>query len=132
MTERKPSGMSFETWTERHIRGAAERGEFAGLAGAGKPLPGLGRPDDELWWVREKLARERLTLLPPTLQLRKEAQEALAAATGAATEAEARRIVEAINEKIREAIRKPLSGPPLDLAPFDVERVAQAWRERRR
>jgi hypothetical protein len=39
--------------------------------------------------------------------------------------------VTAINDKIREAIRKPLSGPPLDLAPFDVERVLADWRERR-
>ncbi|WP_424528940.1 hypothetical protein ACOZ38_04490 [Sphaerisporangium viridialbum] len=35
-----------------------------------------------------------------------------------------------INEKIREAIRTGLSGPPLNLMPFDVERVVREWRER--
>ena len=131
MTNRKPPALTFESWTDRHIRDAVERGDFEGLPGAGQPIPGLNRPYDELWWIREKLRREHLSVLPPTLALRKEAREALAEAVRAGTEAEARRIVARINAKIREAIRTPLSGPPLDLAPFDIERVVAAWRERR-
>ncbi|MER7504680.1 DUF1992 domain-containing protein [Nonomuraea pusilla] len=133
MTERKPGGMPFESWVDRQIREAMERGEFDDLPGAGKPLPGLDRPHDELWWVRQKLESEGLSMpLPPTLALRRDAEEALAEARGARTEAEARRIVEEINDRIREAIRKGLSGPPLNLVPFDVERVVAEWRDRQR
>ncbi|MEV6315495.1 hypothetical protein [Streptomyces sp. NPDC051776] len=49
----------------------------------------------------------------------------------AASESEVRRIVADINDRIREAIRTPLSGPPLNLVPFDVEHVVQEWRAQR-
>ena len=132
MTERKPPGAGFGTWVERQIRAATERGEFDNLPGAGKPIDDLDEPHDELWWVKRKLRRERLTYLPPTMALRKEAEEALAAATTAGSEAEARRIVAEINKKIVEGNRKAASGPPLNLMPFDVERVVRAWNERER
>jgi hypothetical protein len=48
-----------ETLPERLIREAIESGEFDDLPGAGKPLPGAGSPDDELWWVREWVQRHR-------------------------------------------------------------------------
>ena len=131
MTERKPPGVSFETWVERQIREATERGEFDNLPGAGKPIADLDKPHDELWWVKEKLRRENLSYLPPTIALRKEAEEALLAASRAGSEAQVRRIVADINRKILEGNRKAASGPPLNLMPFDVERVVRTWRERR-
>lgn len=123
MTERKPPGISFESWADRQIREAAERGELDNLPGAGKPLPGLDKPYDELWWVKEKMEREGLSSLPPALALRKEAEQARAEAVRAPTEARARRIVAEINERIREALRNPPPGPPLRLAPLDPEAV---------
>ncbi|GAA3794626.1 DUF1992 domain-containing protein [Sphaerisporangium flaviroseum] len=128
MTERKPPGVSFETWIDRQIREAMERGEFDDLPGTGKPIPDLDKPYDELWWVKQKLRRENVSYLPPTLALRKEAEDALAAASAAESEHEVRRIVADINETIRKAIRTGLSGPPLNLMPFDVERVVREWR----
>lgn len=130
MTERKPPGISFESWADRQIREAEARGEFADLPGAGKPLPGIDQPYDEQWWVREKMEREDLSFLPPSLALRKEAEDALRAAGRARTEAEARRVVTEINERIREAIRCPPEGPPVNLAPFDVELVVGEWRRK--
>ncbi|HZG05539.1 MAG TPA: DUF1992 domain-containing protein [Streptomyces sp.] len=131
MTERKPPGVGFETWADRQIREAAERGEFDDLPGAGRPLPDLDEPYDELWWVRKKMSREGLSCLPPALALRKEAEDALGAARRAPSEARVRRILEEVNEKIRTALRRPPPGPPLNLRPFDVERVVREWRERR-
>ena len=131
MTDRKPPGIRFETWVERQIRVATERGEFDNLPGAGKPIDDLDEPHDELWWVRRKLRRERFSYLPPTMALRKEAEEALEAAARAGSEAEVRRIVADINAKIVEGNRKAASGPPLNLMPFDVEQVVGAWHERR-
>jgi len=41
MTERKPPGVSWESWFEEQIRQAQEEGAFENLPGAGKPLPDL-------------------------------------------------------------------------------------------
>jgi hypothetical protein len=132
VSPRKSAGIRFETWIERQIREAAERGAFDDLPGSGKPLPGLGKPYDEMWWVKRKLRRENLSYLPPSLALRKEAHEALEGATRAGTEAELRERIGAINDKIRDAIRLGIRGPELNLVPFDVERIVREWRRSRR
>ncbi|WP_432140570.1 DUF1992 domain-containing protein [Streptomyces sp. bgisy084] len=129
MTERKPPGVTFESWIDRQIREATERGDFAGLPGAGKPLPHLDQPYDEMWWIKDKMSREHLSYLPPSLALRKEAEDALEAAAAAPTEAALRRILTPVNERIRAALRTPLEGPPLNLVPFDLDEVARKWRE---
>ncbi|MYS20152.1 protein of unknown function [Streptomyces sp. DvalAA-14] len=131
MTERKPPGVPFETWVDKQIREAEERGAFADLPGAGKPLPSLDTPYDELWWIKGKMQREGLSVLPPTLILRKEAEDAAAAVAAARSERQVRSILNGINEKIEAAIRRPPQGPPLNLKPFDVERAVADWREAR-
>ncbi|MFC9911032.1 DUF1992 domain-containing protein [Streptomyces sp. NPDC059862] len=132
MTERKPPGVSFESWTDKQIRDAEARGDFAHLPGAGKPLPReVEATYDEQWWIKRKLAREGLSVLPPTLALRKEAEDALLAATKAPSERAVRKIVEDINVKIRDMMFKPPPGPPLGLKPYDVEDVVRQWRKRR-
>ncbi|MEU4695652.1 DUF1992 domain-containing protein [Nonomuraea dietziae] len=119
----------FETLIDRQIREAQERGEFDNLPGAGKPLPDRNEIADELWWVKRKLAEENLSMpLPPSLALRKEVHAALAQARGATTEAEVRRILEEINERIVEGNRKAMSGPPLNLMPYDIEEFLDEWR----
>ena len=129
MTRRKPPGAGWESWIDRQVREADERGEFDDLPGAGKPIPGLDQPFDELWWVKDKLRREGLTYMPPSVALRKEANDAVEAALRANSEAEVRKIISAINEKIREANRMGIAGPPLKLVPYDVEQVVREWRE---
>jgi Domain of unknown function (DUF1992) len=131
MAQRKPTGLSWESWIDRQIREATERGEFENLAGAGKPIPDLDKPFDELWWVKRKVHSEGLTYQPPSVALRKDAHDALQAASNAGSEAEVRRILEKINARIREANSKGIAGPSLLLWPFDVERVVGEWRERR-
>ncbi|MCR3752514.1 MULTISPECIES: J-domain-containing protein [Lentzea] len=121
MTQRKPPGMGFESWIDRQIREAQERGEFDDLPSAGKPLPGAGEALEEDWWIRRKVREEEGTTgLPPSLVLRKQAETARARALAAATDEEARSIIERMNAEILDALRKPLSGPPLNLMPFDV------------
>jgi Domain of unknown function (DUF1992) len=129
MTERKPPGVSFETWADKQIRLAEERGAFADLPGRGKPLPSLNTPYDELWWIKGKMQREGLSFLPPSLVLRKEAEDALAAVAEARSEQQVRRILSAVNEKIEAAIRRPPQGPPLNLVPFDIDQAVADWRE---
>ncbi|MGZ3146705.1 DnaJ family domain-containing protein [Lentzea chajnantorensis] len=126
MTQRKPHGMDFESWIDRQIREAQERGEFDGLPSAGKPLPGAGEPLDEDWWIKRKVREEEGTAgLPPSLVLRKEAESAKERALTAPTDEDARAIIEAINARILDALRKPLSGPPLNLMPFNVEKLVR-------
>ena len=110
MTRRKPAGARWESWIDHQIREAEERGEFDDLPGAGKPIPDLDKPFDEMWWVKDKLRREGLSYMSPTVALRKEAHDALVAASRASSEAEVRKIISAINEKIREANRNAIAG----------------------
>jgi hypothetical protein len=131
MTDRKPPGLGWESWIDRQIRQATERGEFDDLPGTGEPLPDLDKPFDTTSWVKRKLEREGLTYLPPSVALQRDAREALEKATNSRSEAEVRRIIEAINEQIRTANRKGIAGPSLPLRPFDVERVVREWQRER-
>ena len=131
MTTRKPPAVSWESWIDRQIREATERGAFEDLPGAGKPIPDLDKPFDEMGWVKRKLHSEGLTYQPPSLAARKDAQGALEAASRASSEAELQQIIENINQRIREANRKGIAGPPIMLVPFNIERVVKEWREQR-
>jgi len=127
--KRRPRTMrDFETVIERQIREAEERGEFDDLPGAGKPIPGLDRPHDELWWVRQMLKREQLSFLPGHLQLRRDAEKAIEQALGAPSETAARRIIDELNEKIADHNRTATSGPGSDLAAIDVDEVMRRRR----
>jgi len=128
MTERKPAGVTWDTWIDKQIREAEARGEFDNLPGKGKPLPDIDRPRDELWWVREKLRREDIQFLPPTLQVRKDLDETREKIRQATSEAEVRRLVTEINEQIRHVNRTVVSGPPSTLMPLDIELVVERWR----
>ncbi|MFF8590331.1 DUF1992 domain-containing protein [Streptomyces sp. NPDC015220] len=130
MTERKPPGVPFESWVEKEIRDAQGRGDFDRLPGVGKPLPD-DTTYDELWWVKRKMAREGLSVLPPTLALRKEAEDALSAAYAAPSEGAVRKIIAEINTKILDMMLKPPPGPPLGLKRYDVEEVVHEWHQRR-
>ncbi|MBA2555425.1 MAG: DUF1992 domain-containing protein [Geodermatophilaceae bacterium] len=132
MTERKPVGMSVETWVDKQIREAQERGEFDNLPGAGKPIPGRGQADDEMWWLKQYMAREKLTMaLPTSLQIRKEAEDIQTRVAKERRESQVRRIVDELNDRIRREIRHATAGPPLRLGPLDVDAVVEAWREQR-
>ncbi|MFD7754230.1 DUF1992 domain-containing protein [Streptomyces sp. NPDC059757] len=131
MTERKPAGVSFESWVDKQIREAEQRGDFSQLPGFGKPLPGIDRPYDETWWIKAKMQREGVSMLPPALALRKEAEDTRAAVSEACSEAEVRRMLTAVNEKIEAAIRRPPPGPLLNMRPFDIDAVVEEWRAER-
>ncbi|MFB7256412.1 DnaJ family domain-containing protein [Streptomyces nojiriensis] len=131
MTERKPPGVSFESFVDRQIRQAAERGDFKSLPGYGKPLASLDAPYDEQWWIKDKLHREGFAVLPPALALRKEAEDAVEKVRAARSERQVRDVLTEINEKIAAALRMPPPGPPLGLTEFDVEAEVETWRRGR-
>lgn len=131
MTERKPVGMSWESFIDRQIREAAERGDFSTLPGFGKPLPDAGQPYNEMWWVQAKLQSEGLSLLPPSLALRKEVEDTRERIPSAPSEAAVRRVVAELNEKIVSVNARTFDGPPSNVFPLNVERELARWSEAR-
>ncbi|HEY5890369.1 MAG TPA: DnaJ family domain-containing protein [Acidimicrobiia bacterium] len=53
------------TWIDDVILAAQARGEFEALPGTGKPIPGAGTRDDDLWWVRSWVERNRQAATTP-------------------------------------------------------------------
>jgi hypothetical protein len=132
MTERKPVGVDFESWVDRKIREATERGDFENLPGAGKPLPGAGNPyHDENAWLRDYLRREGVSgdaVLPPSLLLRRAVERLPETVRGAASEHEVRETVAELNRRIVDWLRLP-TGPQVPIAPVDADAVVREWRE---
>ena len=129
--QRKPPGLSWESYAEQLIREAQEAGEFEHLPGMGKPIPGLDGYDDEQWWIREKLRREQISVLPPALAIRAEVARALERIWALESADAVRREVAKINEQIRQANFAAQSGPPSTQLPLEVDEVLAGWRQRR-
>ena len=130
VTDRKPPDVAWEDWIGRQIQEAMARGEFDDLPGAGKPIAGLDKPHDDMWWVKQKLRREEVSFLPPTLAIRKDVEDTLAAVGAMGSEAEVREAVQQLNARIRSVNRSATSGPPSTTMPLDVEAVVAGWRSR--
>ena len=128
MTERKPPGTSWETWIDVQVRVAREQGAFDNLPGAGKPLPNLDQEYDPLWWVKQLIQREQVSILPPSLELLRKVEKELAAIEKLDDEATVRRRVAALNVEIAKVNATVLEGPPTRLGTLDVDRVVARWR----
>ncbi|GAA2091997.1 DUF1992 domain-containing protein [Microlunatus panaciterrae] len=122
----------FESWIDRQIREAQERGEFDNLPGSGKPIKGLdGRPDEN-WWVKGLMEREKISApLPGSLLLRKEVANLQEALAEERSEDTVRAIIENLNSRIRESRIRGIDGPNIFIKTVDVEQAVQTWREGR-
>ena len=123
----------YESPVDRAIREATERGEFDNLPGAGKPLPDRGH--DESWWLRRYLESgdgPNGGFLPPSLLLRREAEDIAERAARLRTEQAVRDLVADLNRRISNEIRMPTWGPPLAMRQLDVDTVLERWRADRR
>ena len=132
MTERKPPGMSFETWVDSQISRGIARGDFDDLPGAGKPLP--PRDDSMVEWVIAKARQENLdvfSMLPPGLALRKEKEDLPRRAAALPSEAAVRALVEDFNDRVRLFWRRPQERPVVVVGLTDVEALVEGWRRTR-
>src|SRR5580658_11197051 len=98
--ERKPPSESWESFTDRKIREAQAEGHFDALPGFGKPIPDLDGPDDENWWIKNKLRQEGLVILPPILEARRDIERTLEAVQSMHSEHQVRRALQSLNERI--------------------------------
>jgi hypothetical protein len=131
MTERKPHGVDFETFVERQIRQAMERGEFDNLPGAGKPIPHLDKVGDEQWWITQKMRREGVSTeaaLPTPLRLRAEIHKLTETVRPLRTERAVRDVVAELNRRIMDWLRAPIGGPQVTVVPVDADEVVRRWR----
>jgi hypothetical protein len=132
MTERKPSGTSWESWIDGQIRVARERGAFDNLPGAGKPLPYLDQEYDPDWWVKQLVQREQISiLLPPSLELLRKVERELATIDTLQDEATVRSRVAALNVEIAKVNATVVEGPPTRLTTLDVDKIVERWRQTR-
>jgi hypothetical protein len=134
MTERKPSGMSFETWVEQQIRRAQDEGAFEGLSLAGRPLPRRDREKSSYEWALEWARREEAdvaVMLPSGLALRKEREELPALIARQTSEVAVRALVEAHNARVDEYYRRPVEGVWVPVGMADVEETVAEWRRSR-
>ncbi|GAA3612790.1 DnaJ family domain-containing protein [Microlunatus ginsengisoli] len=123
----------YESWVDRQVREAIERGEFDNLPGAGKPITGLNGRQDENWWIRQKLEKEDIRgALPTSLSLRKEIEELPDRLDEERDERNVRELVADLNTRIRDAVARRVEGPVVFIKTVDVETAVEGWRERRR
>lgn len=123
----------YESVVDEQIRKAQERGEFDNLPGMGKPLPGRGRPDDDLWWVKGYLQREGLStepLLPASLRLAKQIERLPETVRALGSEQAVRESVSELNRRIVAYLRAP-SAPHVPVRPVHPDRVVAQWRAAR-
>jgi len=121
----------YESWVDKQIREATERGEFDNLPGSGKPLPNRNELYDEDWWLKQWIAREGITgdtALPTTLRLRREIEDIQKAAARKTSERDVRDLVDDLNRRIVDAIRGHVDGPPVPLRRVDADAVVRGWR----
>ncbi|MFC7486589.1 DUF1992 domain-containing protein [Knoellia sp. CPCC 206453] len=124
-----------ESWVDKQIREAQERGEFDNLPGAGKPLEGLDDPDPD-WWVKKMMAREGLDAsdaLPPVMILRREHASFPESLLDVRTEDGVREVLRDYNLRVVDDRRRPAFGKesPVWAPTVEIEPMVERWRELR-
>ena len=131
-----PAAVAFDTEVaialiaDMRIRKAIERGEFDDLPGSGKPLD-LPDHHDPDWWLKSLMKREKLVMLPPSIQLRKDDAALDEQLDQLSNEVAVRREVGLFNERVIRARYQLPAGPPLITMPRDIEATVAAWADRR-
>jgi len=114
---------------EQQIRQAQREGLFDDLPGHGKPLENLEDVYDPGWWAASLVKRERISMLPPALELRRKVERELARIGSLPGEHTARKALEALNVEIARTNSTVTEGPGTDIARLDVDALLARWRE---
>ena len=120
-----------QTLVERQICEAQKAGVFDHLEGEGRPFTGLDQPYDPLWWAKDKLRREGLSVLPASLELRRTVEGRVERILGLDQEDRVRAAMAELDREIRRANATSIAGPSTDLYGLDSERIVEQWRATR-
>ena len=129
--ERAPPRFRGLRSVDAQIRQAEKDGAFDDLPGAGKPLGNLDEVYDPAWWTKKLVEREKISLLPPALELRKLVEKKLAEIGAMTREAQVRDALAELNAEIARRNRSVTSGPTTDIASLDIDAIVARWREER-
>ena len=129
-SKKKPPGKTWESFVDQQIREAMEGGAFDNLQGKGQPIADLGREYDPDWWAKKLIEREKVSVTPPALALRRTVEQTLDRLPRLRDETEVRRLLDSLNAQIRKLNATVAEGPPTNLAPLDVEAIVRQWRQR--
>lgn len=121
---------AWDRLAESKIAEALREGQFDDLPGLGQPIPDLDEGWDETRWLREKLKAENLRAMPPAWAIRRWAGEESAKLLEIDDESVLRKRIEAFNAELVNRMRNVLWGPPVDVAPIDVEAIIASRRAR--
>jgi len=132
VTERKPAGMSWDSWREDLIRLAREEGAFDNLPGAGKPFSDLGEGYDPDWWVKKLIRREKVSIMPPALELLRKVEAEIERIWTLSSESQVREKVRVLNLEIGRVNSRAAEGPPTRLAPLDADAIVAQWEAARK
>ena len=116
--------------TDEQIRRAREDGAFDNLPGAGKPLPDLEGGYDPDWWVKKLVQREKVSVLPPALELLRKVESEMKKIWALRSEADVRAQVLGLNVEIARANARTAEGPPTRLGLLDPDAIVAQWRAR--
>ena len=123
--------LSWDALVEERIQNALAEGRFDNLPDFGQPCAAIDEPYDELWWIRRLMRREGLAVLPAILEIRKVVEDELKRIEAMTREQDVRQAVTKLNEKIRAANVRSVSGPASTTCLLEVDKVVDAWQERR-
>ena len=131
MTQRKPPAARWDSWVDQAIRRAQDEGQFDDLPGKGKPLAQLDRVYDPDWWAKDLIQREKISLLPPALSIRRKVEQELPRIAALVRESDVRLALEQLNEEIRRVNRTAVEGPATGLGGIDVDTFVTRWQAQR-
>ena len=121
---------SWQKIAETKIQQAMREGKFDSLQGFGKPFEFDDQNYDPNDWIKSKIKREGLSLLPPALRLRREVERRTAGLMKAGDEANFVQQLDTLNCFIEKANRSILWGPPSDVIPLDRQKMLAIWKQK--
>lgn len=101
---------SWQQLAEQRIVEAQREGKFDNLEGFGKPL--CLDDDDPNWWIKAKMRREGLSLLPPALVLARFVEREVQRIMAFSERSDVQAGIERLNKHIQQANLKICWGPP--------------------
>ncbi len=113
---------------EQKIKSAIDDGKFENVDGFGKPLQ-FDTAYDPNWWIKNKCKLEKLSVLPPALELKKQVSIRMQKILSLNDEQEVRAELEKLNTYIQSNNRQILWGPPSNIMNIDIENFVQQWQQ---